>query len=265
MEQIKSDNQFKINWQGLRALIRNSELSRGAKVIFVDLLLYAGIDGNSFPSQEILATNQNLSSKQVQNLLKELKQKRFIEWKRGGFGKSNRYSFNPEIYFATDDSDTKYISADSGNTLPVQSGNIFPPNVVNKSNKLSSSHLLQLFEKTNKENVSEQEKRKFLDLCQRSLYPPEWIEDAINIARKRNKPFINTAYLVKILEEWRIDGKPSPKPIFKPCGLKGCDNGNIPKKNIEGHIESYIICKCREEYQEELKRWEKKWGGFDYA
>ena len=88
------------------------------------------------------------------------------------------------------------------------------------------------------------------------MYTEAWVEDAIRVAANRNLPYLKVGLISDILEDWRKDGKPEPKPVFQPCGKNGCENGNIfnPEREV------YIVCECREKYDKKLKEWKEKWG-----
>lgn len=252
----KQGGDYRINFEGLRSAWRNPSLSRGAKVVLFDLLLYAGVDGISFPSQETLATNHGFkSSRHVKNLLSELKDAGSISWTRGGYGISNKYSFSEEIYFPNGKDNRKSTSSKLGNTQPVDSGNTIPPKKVSESIQLSSSHeeLLQLFETANKEGVSEIEKRKFETLCNNN--PREAVENAIKKAISRHKTKFNTAYLSLIIGDVKEYGEAPPKPVFHPCGLAGCENGYI----LNTETQAYRECQCMGSFRIELQEWRNKW------
>lgn len=171
------DKKFKIQFARLRDNIwRDPTLSPGAKVILLDLLFYAGVNDNSFPSEEKLAINHDFTARHVRNLLKELQKRNLIEWERGGFGRSNHYFFNTEIYCLTEDpqdNSKKSISSNLGNQFPVSSGNPVPTNIV--SNKYSQSN--------NSQHDYIKNETKFP--CGLNGCNSGWIIDSIsNIARK---------------------------------------------------------------------------------
>ncbi len=246
---------YRVNYSGLRSLIRNPTISAGAKAILVDLLLYGGVGGRSFPSQETLGKNHGITPRQIRNRLNELYDQGFVKKKRSGYSTSNNYYFSKEIYFLIDTTDGNFSSSQSGNTFPSQIGNKLPTTVFSEKSPINSSQILQQFEKANKTPISEVEKRKFENLCK--LCSTSLVEDAIKTAVFRGKTFINTAYLSKILEEWKTTGKVPPKPIFQPCGKNGCSDGHIFNQDRQ----TYTECDCQSKNKIELAIWVKEWGG----
>ena len=135
-------DEYHINFKGFREVFRTPTISKGAKLVLVDLLLYAGTNAECFPSQAELAKNHHYTPRQIGNLLKELKQFHLIDWERGGFGRSNRYVINEEIYFPTDvsnSSDRQPSSYNIGNSIPLPISKPFPTNVVTESNNYKGS------------------------------------------------------------------------------------------------------------------------------
>ncbi len=243
------DNYYSINFVGLRNFIRNPKLSNSAKAVGVNLLLYAGVGGKSFPSEETLAGDHDLSDRQIRNLLKELKLFGF-DWERGGFSKSNRYFFSEEIYFRNDKSIRKLTSDHIGNKVPVQKGNTYPTKVVSNDNHISSSHVQQIFENTSNKKCGETEIEVLHKLCEE--YSEDWVIASIKEAELRNLKYLSVHYLVSMLNDWKSFGKPYPKPKFTPCNIDGCENGFVHKKEAI----SFTRCSCRETYEKEVKQWE---------
>ncbi len=243
-----------INFFKLRELIRSQDLTPLEKCVIVDLILYAGVDKEAFPSENTLGKDFNRSDRQIRNCLTKLKQSGWIKnWSKRGFSKSNLYSINEEIYFRNDNPIRKQVSSQSGNTLPVQSGNEFPPKVNQESNQLNV--VLQLFEKTSNTKLNESDTNRLRKLVEK--YTTPWVEDAIKEIGKRNYSYITVGLVTLILGDWEKTGKPPEKPLFAPCGLDGCDNGYIfiPGEN------TVAVCGCKEKYDQELESWKKKWGG----
>lgn len=118
-------NDFRINFRGLRYLIRDPQVSRGAKVVLLDLLLYAGVDNNTFPSEDLLARDLGITARQIRNLLNELRLNGVISWQRNETGRSNRYTFDEEIYYRNT---RKVFSHKTGSGFPFNTGSIFPNN-----------------------------------------------------------------------------------------------------------------------------------------
>lgn len=105
-------------------VVRKASISRSAKLIFIDLLLYAGTDGSAFPSHQTLANNAGLSKRRVNDLLQELKRANLVSWSMGSPGRSNRYKITPEIYFPN-----------AGTPVQSNRGSQLQPNVVNEWSK----------------------------------------------------------------------------------------------------------------------------------
>ncbi|MCL4339166.1 helix-turn-helix domain-containing protein [Patescibacteria group bacterium] len=133
------ENRYHIKWEGLRKMIRNPNIQSIHKVILVDLLLYSGVDGNCFPSQKTLAINQGKSERYIRLKLHELQKLGLISWERGGFGCSNNYSLNKELYILTDDDKGSSISSKIGNQYPLRIGNTLPTNVIKLNNQTNNS------------------------------------------------------------------------------------------------------------------------------
>ena len=72
-------------------ILRNPSLSFGARMTYTLLLSYAWQEGSCFPGQEKLAFDLGVTRKAVNTYLHELKEKRFVDWKRRGMGKTNVY------------------------------------------------------------------------------------------------------------------------------------------------------------------------------
>lgn len=253
MEQT-TNNKYQINFEGFRKLVRDRTISISARLLATDILLYAGKDGQSFPNEETLASNLGFNySRQVRNLLRELKRQGILSWRRGGFGKSNRYSINKEIYFRIDDTKRKPISSQSGNTVPIQTGNTVPTKVSHERTHVSSK-TLQLLQKALKKEPTKPELNRVEQLCLQ--YDDEFVQDAINEAISKNLPFIKIGLISNILGDWKQTGKPPPKPIFKPCGKDGCENGSI----FNPDHKTFTPCDCSIRYKEARAVWEKDWG-----
>ena len=72
-------------------VLKHQAISFGAKVAFGVLLSYAWQDDFCFPAQDRLARDLNCSVRQVQRLLKELKDAAFIDWRQQGLNRPNVY------------------------------------------------------------------------------------------------------------------------------------------------------------------------------
>lgn len=127
------DTKYKrrINFEKLSEFIRNPNFSPLEKVIVVDLILYAGVNREPFPSQKTLAKDLNRSERYIRKSLYILRDKGIISWFRRGYSRSNQYSIE-ELYFRydLDDNSTNrnYTSDQSSNIDPQRTGNPLPPN-----------------------------------------------------------------------------------------------------------------------------------------
>jgi Helix-turn-helix domain len=75
-------------------ILRNPEISSGAKTVYALLLSYAWGNNLCFPGQERLAEHAGLSKRTVVTLMAELESVGLIEVERRGLGKTNLYTIN---------------------------------------------------------------------------------------------------------------------------------------------------------------------------
>lgn len=73
------------------AILRATEISQGAKLVYVMLLSYAWHNNSCFPGQDRLATDLSISRQSVNTHIKDLERKRYIKVTRRGLGKPNLY------------------------------------------------------------------------------------------------------------------------------------------------------------------------------
>lgn len=73
------------------AILRATEISQGAKLVYAMLLSYAWHNNECFPGQDRLAEDLSISRRSVNTHIKELEAKRFISVTRKGLGKPNLY------------------------------------------------------------------------------------------------------------------------------------------------------------------------------
>ncbi len=73
-------------------ILRNRELSMGAKLAYAVLLSYAWQDKSCFPGQERMARDMGCIEKSVRTYLKELQEAGVLLVKRRGQGKTNLYT-----------------------------------------------------------------------------------------------------------------------------------------------------------------------------
>ena len=72
-------------------ILKNGNLSLGAKVTYSMFLHYAWHNDSCFPGQDRLATDMGMSQSRVSEFIKELQKADLIEITRRGQGKTNLY------------------------------------------------------------------------------------------------------------------------------------------------------------------------------
>ncbi len=72
-------------------VLRNKDLSFGARLAYSVLLSYAWQEDSCFPGQDRMAKDLGVSRQMVNGYLQELKKSEFIKWERRGLGKTNIY------------------------------------------------------------------------------------------------------------------------------------------------------------------------------
>jgi hypothetical protein len=148
--------EYRINFVKLREVWRDSSISKGAKVILMDLLLYGGVQGDIFPSQTTMAENHGYSVRHIRNLLGELRKNGLIGWDKFGYSMTNSYYTNEELYCLIDElpfnKQEKRTSYQEGNSLPKHLGISFPTNSSHEINHEESSHSSSIKCKKNCEN-----------------------------------------------------------------------------------------------------------------
>jgi hypothetical protein len=134
-----------------RALARYKGLSQGAKMCYGALSLFAGEDGQAWPSMETLGVELGVSRRQAVSYVKELKEQNFI--KTVATGKSNKYIFLWHEVLDQSMRREAYFPADGNNTSQ-HDGN----NTSHKENHLKESS------KKNKESTTQPQKAPALAL-----------------------------------------------------------------------------------------------------
>lgn len=76
------------------AVLRNPNITTGAKVAYGVLLSYAWQDDHCFPGQERMARDMGVTERSVITYLKQLDESGLIDIKRRGLGKTNLYTIN---------------------------------------------------------------------------------------------------------------------------------------------------------------------------
>lgn len=72
-------------------VLRDGRLSGNAVRLYALLLSYAWQDGECYPGQRRLAADMGVNAKTITRTLRELREKKLIDWHRQGMGKSNIY------------------------------------------------------------------------------------------------------------------------------------------------------------------------------
>src|SRR5580692_4608673 len=72
-------------------ILKNAELSLGAKVTYAMFLHYAWYNDSCFPGQERLAGDMGMSQSRVSEFIKELQMANLIQITRRGQGRTNLY------------------------------------------------------------------------------------------------------------------------------------------------------------------------------
>lgn len=72
-------------------VLRNSDISLGARMTYAILLQYAWQDNFCFPAQTRLATDLGIGERTVRQYLNELREAKLITWKQQGLNKPNVY------------------------------------------------------------------------------------------------------------------------------------------------------------------------------
>lgn len=127
---LDENEQYRMILKNIRKVWRRPEISMASKCLLLDLVFYAGIDGEVFPSQALLAKNLGVSPRYIRKLLTELKNYNLIAWVRRGYSTSNKYTLNEELYCRNDKKD-KSMDGDTssfmeGVIVPDHSGNVVP-------------------------------------------------------------------------------------------------------------------------------------------
>ena len=72
-------------------VLRDVRLSVGARLAYAVLLMYAWQEGSCFPGQERMASDMGVSSRHLRRFLTELRDLRYISWRKVLPGGTNTY------------------------------------------------------------------------------------------------------------------------------------------------------------------------------
>ena len=78
-----------------RFILKDKQLSFGARLTYAVLLSYAWQEESCFPGQDRMAKDLGTSERSIRRFLQELKGSNYIDWKQQGLNK-------PNIYFILD-------------------------------------------------------------------------------------------------------------------------------------------------------------------
>ncbi len=78
-------------------ILRNPDISAGAKVVYAMFLSYAWHNDSCFPGQDRLAEDMGLTRPRVTQLISELESAGFITIQRRGQGKTNLYKVHFQV------------------------------------------------------------------------------------------------------------------------------------------------------------------------
>lgn len=98
-----------------------NQLSRAARFLYCDLLRYCGQDDHCFPTQNRLATDLNISIRQLRTVLKELTEAGIVCKRRTGFNRPNTYTVSKDLEL-----NRKLNSPHLGSGLPIHNRNLVP-------------------------------------------------------------------------------------------------------------------------------------------
>lgn len=78
-------------------VLRDTNLSPGAKLCYAMLLSYAWQKDSCFPGQEALAKDTGISKRSTVRCMKELEEAGYLEKKRRGLGRTNVYTLRSRV------------------------------------------------------------------------------------------------------------------------------------------------------------------------
>ncbi len=83
MENNKPEIRYKLNWDMFNKVLAHKKISSGVKLLFLYLNKRRGYKLYCWPSQRRIANDLGVSSRQVRNQLKVLKDLKILVWKKG--------------------------------------------------------------------------------------------------------------------------------------------------------------------------------------
>lgn len=89
---------YRIDKLKFEAILRDTSIPSGAKLVLHNLLYRAKINSFAFPSQKRIAFDVGLTERQVRNHLSLLNNKGIVPWSRGGINPKNGGKFNSNRY-----------------------------------------------------------------------------------------------------------------------------------------------------------------------
>jgi len=97
MENTKTE-WFVIDQHKFRQILERRDIPASAKLILFNLLYRLGGKSYSFPSQERIGRDIGLTGRNVRKMLKLLKEKGVISWKRGAYNRKTGSKTNSNQY-----------------------------------------------------------------------------------------------------------------------------------------------------------------------
>jgi len=216
------ENKYQISFKKLAEVVRNPKLLPAEKILLVDLLLYGGVQGESIPSQKTLAKDLGMSDRYIRTLIVSLHEQKLLNWKKRGYSKSNRYSFNQELYIHIDTKQWKYSSYEKGSLVPIQNGSTLPPNETHQCSSTSEIFADKKISTNRKETESVEDPN--------SYQPQNAAETAAKVVWQKWEPnnhrafwtsYLNAAkkgvpadYIYQFSSELKMDSGIKPGAIF---------------------------------------------------
>lgn len=106
-------------------ILKESQLSVPARMLYITLLRYCGSRDYCYPSQETLSMHLGVTARMVRNYIEELCNSGIVSKTRRGFNKPNTYQVSKNLHRNTD---KKLNSCHIGPMFPLQGTSLLPTN-----------------------------------------------------------------------------------------------------------------------------------------
>ena len=207
-------------------VMKDRNLSIGARAVFAYLCAYAGNEDHSFPGRDLMTYELNISKDTLTKYMKELKDSNYVVVKQnknnGGQFSNNIYYINPEQkeiepcpkFSDTKPSDTKSSDTKSSDTknLDITNNNITSNNItsnnITSNSSTTTTELVNYFWK-NRINLDADSINLLLD--QIKIHGTDTIMKAVDKGTKNGTKQVNYKYIEKILNDWSVNGAPEDK------------------------------------------------------